>query len=803
MENSDSGGGARMKKMLLFSLMILCLPAIARAQAETALMGLYFDEARTIHCADRGAYQPIEVWMWCNAPSIELKTLSFRLIYSENALGATVTYNPNIMSISGTPGSSVDLGFSDCQTDWFWAFHQTIYPMNANAAMIQLAPYSTSMYPPLRFDSLRVLDCSSSPVPAVRISSACLNSCVTDYAPPVIEHVNYVTKTQLEVVFSEAVDPLSAQAASSYTVAQRLDGLGGIAVANADLQGDGVTVLVDLAASLLDNVPYILRSVGVADLLGNAWVSYGEFGNGPDLVVSYVDAPDTIADCGTVIPCSVTVANIGSFAATAFAADAKLQYLDENGTWQPTNLYPSDYLYCAGLLPGETCSFDFDFTVWWSYRFVYASRLRSSMRIVISVRLGDRDVNERNNVGIAPVTLLYPIPFFDFESYDEGTDAFTLEFRRSLFDDPAYSDPVTSYEVYRRSLEGTATELAATVPATGSQTYFCEIPRLPDREFVYLSVRALRPGAGGTTSYSSCEVLMEAPFAPTMPRNLTATGTVNGIVLSWLKSIEPDVLYYYIYRGTTPDFVANIDSRLDCEYSECYSYGWPDTTFRDYQWHPGTGFYYKVSAVDGRRRESECALIVGDDVVATELQSFSAMLRGEAVKIAWSLAEGCGAKEFAVMRKAGESGVYETLAGFVERESDGSFKYLDESAVPGSSYRYCVAAIDSGAQRILFETEAVTVPPRVLALMQNHPNPFNPSTTIEYSLPESGYVSLTVFDVSGRRVARLVDGKQEQGPHTVQWTGRDQNGRAVASGIYFYKLEFGKESLTRKMVFLR
>jgi hypothetical protein len=424
------------------------------------------------------------------------------------------------------------------------------------------------------------------------------------------------------------------------------------------------------------------------------------------------------------------------------------------------------------------------------------------MRIVFSVKLGDEDANERDNVGIAPMTLLYPIPFsnsLDYP-YDEGTDAFTLEFRRSLFDDPAYSDPVTSYEVYRRSLEGTTTELATTVPATGAQTYSCEVPRLPDREFVYLSVRALRPGAGGTTSYSSCEVLVEAPFPPTMPRNLTATGTVNGIVLSWLKNPEPDVMYYHIYRGTTPDFVADYYSCLDCRYDPP---AWFRTTFRDYQWHPGAGFYYKVSAVDSRRRESEFAFIVGDDAIATELQAFSAMLRGEAVEIAWSLAEGSGAKEFAVLRRAGESGEYETLPGAIERESDASFKYVDESVAPGASYRYCVAAIEGGAQRVLFETEAVTVPPRALALMQNHPNPFNPSTTIEYVLPESGYVSLTVFDIAGRRVARLVDGKQEHGPHAAQWTGRDQNGRAVASGLYFYKLDFGKESLTRKMVFLR
>jgi hypothetical protein len=267
-----------------------------------------------------------------------------------------------------------------------------------------------------------------------------------------------------------------------------------------------------------------------------------------------------------------------------------------------------------------------------------------------------------------------------------------------------------------------------------------------------------------------------------------------------LRSPEPDVASYRIYLGTTPDFVPNSDSRI----FECPNNSYQSVfTWRDRTWHPGAGYYYKVSAFDNSRLESEFALVVGDEVIATELQAFSARLRGEAVEITWSLAEGSGAMEFAVMRRAGEGAALQTLGGAVDREGDTSFKYVDESIVPGASYRYCVAVIEGGAQRVLFETEAVTVPPRVLALMQNHPNPFNPSTTIEYSLPESGYVSLAVFDVAGRRVARLVDGKQEQGPHAVQWTGRDQNGAAVASGLYFYKLDFGKESLTRKMVFLR
>jgi len=91
-----------------------------------------------------------------------------------------------------------------------------------------------------------------------------------------------------------------------------------------------------------------------------------------------------------------------------------------------------------------------------------------------------------------------------------------------------------------------------------------------------------------------------------------------------------------------------------------------------------------------------------------------------------------------------------------------------------------------------------------LTLNQNHPNPFNPSTTISYYLPVAGPVTLEVYDSSGRLVSRLLDGaKEEKGTHSVAWRGLDAQGRSVSSGVYFYRLQSGKEILSRKMILLR
>jgi len=93
--------------------------------------------------------------------------------------------------------------------------------------------------------------------------------------------------------------------------------------------------------------------------------------------------------------------------------------------------------------------------------------------------------------------------------------------------------------------------------------------------------------------------------------------------------------------------------------------------------------------------------------------------------------------------------------------------------------------------------------PTVLELDQNHPNPFNPSTTIRYCLPERSGVRLEVYDVSGKRIVCLVDSQQEKGAYTIEWNGKDGQGSAVGSGVYFYRLTVGKQTISKKMVLLR
>jgi hypothetical protein len=89
-------------------------------------------------------------------------------------------------------------------------------------------------------------------------------------------------------------------------------------------------------------------------------------------------------------------------------------------------------------------------------------------------------------------------------------------------------------------------------------------------------------------------------------------------------------------------------------------------------------------------------------------------------------------------------------------------------------------------------------------LSANFPNPFNPTTAIQFRVPAPGSrVRLAVYDLSGRHVRTLVDAYRSGGEHLAVWRGMDDRGRKVGSGVYFYRLEVGDTSIERKMVMLK
>ncbi|MCH8837104.1 MAG: T9SS type A sorting domain-containing protein [Candidatus Marinimicrobia bacterium] len=151
----------------------------------------------------------------------------------------------------------------------------------------------------------------------------------------------------------------------------------------------------------------------------------------------------------------------------------------------------------------------------------------------------------------------------------------------------------------------------------------------------------------------------------------------------------------------------------------------------------------------------------------------------------------------------------------------GAFVQLAYSAEPGyvdnltamGSYEYTVSATDYGENEsarsagttytLLSIVDGMGIPDE-FALKANYPNPFNPSTTIAYQMPEAGRVSLVVYDLTGNVVSTLVNESQPAGYYQTVWNGRDQRGIPVATGVYFYRLKAGAEFVkTHKMVLIK
>jgi len=93
--------------------------------------------------------------------------------------------------------------------------------------------------------------------------------------------------------------------------------------------------------------------------------------------------------------------------------------------------------------------------------------------------------------------------------------------------------------------------------------------------------------------------------------------------------------------------------------------------------------------------------------------------------------------------------------------------------------------------------------PQGFALEQNFPNPFNPSTTIRYELPEDGLVNITIYDITGRHISTLVSSHQNAGYKSIQWNATNNHGARVSAGIYLYKIQTGEFRQTKKMVLLK
>ena len=87
--------------------------------------------------------------------------------------------------------------------------------------------------------------------------------------------------------------------------------------------------------------------------------------------------------------------------------------------------------------------------------------------------------------------------------------------------------------------------------------------------------------------------------------------------------------------------------------------------------------------------------------------------------------------------------------------------------------------------------------------LTNFPNPFNPTTRIEFSIPEESKVELSIFNIKGQKIKSLLSDQIAAGEHSIIWNGEDASGKKVSSGVYLYKLNTGKQTYANKMVLVK
>lgn len=188
-------------------------------------------------------------------------------------------------------------------------------------------------------------------------------------------------------------------------------------------------------------------------------------------------------------------------------------------------------------------------------------------------------------------------------------------------------------------------------------------------------------------------------------------------------------------------------------------------------------------------------------VTAILFEAFNAARTVEGVSLHWSVFADEDYVGFRVYRAEGGDPTLRLLTP--EILSVSTREYVDVGARAGESYRYKLAVVRADASETRSNAIAVAVAPLKLSLSQNVPNPFNPTTTIRYTVPEQAHVSLRIYNAAGRLVRTLVDARMAPGSREAIWYGNDDAGNPVSSGVYIYRLRAGAPVLVKKMTLLR
>jgi len=209
---------------------------------------------------------------------------------------------------------------------------------------------------------------------------------------------------------------------------------------------------------------------------------------------------------------------------------------------------------------------------------------------------------------------------------------------------------------------------------------------------------------------------------------------------------------------------------------------------------PTNEYYWKVVAIgsDNEARTSTQTTWHFSFTSNVELANFTVTASGAGAVLKWETSREEKMRGFRVVRSESEEGEYKVVTPKLIRPNRESYRFIDRTVETGRTYYYKLEAVSIDGGSVFFGplmVEMISVLPRKYDLSQNYPNPFNPQTSIHYALPVASQVELVIYNIMGHQVRKLVSGRVSAGYHRVLWDGRDDQGRDVPSGVYFYRLQ--------------
>lgn len=781
-----------------------------------SLIGLYADGNRYNTAVSGTGIYSFDMYIFILPEEEGAHGTTFAVDYPSNVTPLAAELNPDFTITGGDLVNGVVIMFESCTHGWQWIYKQTITVMDGSPSLISILPWESVLE-----KNVYYLGCGEG-MPAIPMGVTSHIEINAPDARPVAVEVSVYGYTMIDILFSIGLDETTAETVSNYEVFESAAPGNTVTITSATLQPDGRTVRLASSAPLSEEMQYTARMSGIESDVG---------------IAIYPGSEITFTAIDNTRPVLLSAAMSGQHAVDLFF-DEPVDDLTANSVLNYDIVLTADPMVGLDLHSAEL------------QEDAVTVRLTVSSPMVdgtgyTAVASNVRDLcgNKMLSASTADFTAddVYP-PRALIVSPEPG-DIVSVFFDEIL-------DSATAVDLNNYQMRHTTTWQL--VPLTGAAWNGNEVVLYRSGNYNFgdqynLYVMNIEDPLGN--AIPSWE-MTAFHYTPEVPEPLIGLWADAGRLSSAIEVYPFNMFEFYVWCKPGPNgvkcleyaikntplqnfecFISMAEYAPDCQIILGDAYTGITMCFEncktDWFWgvrysaflldgkgyidlipHPLAGgpqgtlclpeYYYPIVQFDVVSR-----ITINEYLVGTLLQSSSAEYNGTGIEISWVMREMDDGLGFIISRKRAKENAFTAIeAPAIERDGM-EFRFIDSSIERGASYVYRVEYTAGGEIRTLFVTDEIATPALPLTLRQNFPNPFNPSTVIGYYLPEKCSVRLEVFDAAGRRVAELASGEQGPGGYRIEWNGTNGAGVPVGSGIYFYRLTAGKETISKKMVLLR